>query len=149
MVLDCPAYLGPGDAARCGLPAEVRCRFTMRSTDGPVECAMIRCPAGHWFNGSIESLILPSTGRRDRGPAAVASSVRRDNCMGGRDRRGGRGGSAVSAFPAEPERDVPRPNSAPAYYLGRSARVWITVMRPRHRHTASQHPAGAIVVKHR
>ncbi len=131
MFLDCPAYLGPGDAARCGLPAEVRCRFTMRSTDGPVECAMIRCPAGHWFNGSIESLILPSTGQ----------------C--GRDRRGGRGGSAVSAFPAEPERDVPRPNSAPAYYLGRSARVWITVMRPRHRHTASQHPAGAIVVKHR
>ena len=28
---------GPCGAARCGLPAEVRCRFTMRSTDGPIE----------------------------------------------------------------------------------------------------------------
>ncbi|HEY4461981.1 MAG TPA: hypothetical protein VGN41_04870 [Streptosporangiaceae bacterium] len=26
------------------------------STDGPVENAMIRCPAGHWFNGPIEFL---------------------------------------------------------------------------------------------
>ncbi len=24
-----------------------------------------------------------------------------------------------------------RPNTAPAYYLGRPARLWITVMRPR------------------
>jgi hypothetical protein len=43
---------------RCGLPAEVRCRFIMRSTGGPVESAMIRCPAGHWFTGPIESLTL-------------------------------------------------------------------------------------------
>jgi hypothetical protein len=47
MFLDCPAYLDPGGAARCGLPAEVRCRFTMQSTDGPADSAMIRCPAGH------------------------------------------------------------------------------------------------------
>ena len=78
MFLDCPAYLDPGGAARCGLAAEVRCRFTMHSTDGPVESAMIRCPAGHWFTGPIESLTLPSTGRRDRGTATVASSIRRD-----------------------------------------------------------------------
>jgi hypothetical protein len=144
MFLDCPAYLDPGGTARCGLPAEVRCRFTMHSTDGPIESAMIRCPAGHWFNGPIESLTLPSTGRRDRGTAAVASSVRRDNGRGGRDRPDSRGGFAVLAFPAEPERDVPRPNSAPAYYLGRPARIWITALRPRHRHTASQHPTGAV-----
>jgi hypothetical protein len=41
MFLDCPAYLDEA-GARCGLPAEVRCRFIMRSTDGPLESAMIR-----------------------------------------------------------------------------------------------------------
>ena len=35
MFLDCPAYLDQHGAVRCGLPAEVRCRFTMHSTDGP------------------------------------------------------------------------------------------------------------------
>jgi len=56
--LDCPAYLGRDGAQRCGLPAEVRCRFIMESTDGPLDSAMIRCPAGHWFTGAIESLTL-------------------------------------------------------------------------------------------
>jgi len=46
MFLDCPAYLDQDGAARCGLPAEVSCRFIMNSTDGPLESAMIRCPAG-------------------------------------------------------------------------------------------------------
>jgi hypothetical protein len=46
MFLDCPACLGQDGAARCGLPAQVRRRINMRSTDGPVEAAMIRCPAG-------------------------------------------------------------------------------------------------------
>ena len=54
--LDCPAWLDKEGAVRCGLPAEVRCRFTLRSADGPLEGAMIRCPDGHWFNGPIESL---------------------------------------------------------------------------------------------
>jgi len=58
MFLDCPAYLDRDGSERCGLPAEVRRRFMMRSTDGPLEGAMIRCPAGHWFNGPIESLTL-------------------------------------------------------------------------------------------
>jgi len=144
MFLDCPAYLDPGGAARCGLPAEVRCRFTMRSTDGPVESAMIRCPAGHRFTGAIESLTLPDTDQRDRGTAAVTSSARRDNPGGGHDRldRGGR--SAVPAFRAEPEPDFPRPTGAPAYYQGRPARLWITAMRPRHRRTASQHLTEAV-----
>jgi hypothetical protein len=58
MFLDCPAYLG-GGAARCGLPAEVETRYTVSSTDGPLESAKIRCPRGHWFNGPIESLTVP------------------------------------------------------------------------------------------
>jgi hypothetical protein len=58
MFLDCPAYLG-GGAARCGLPAEVETRYTVSSTDGPLESAKIRCPRGHWFNGPIEFLTVP------------------------------------------------------------------------------------------
>jgi hypothetical protein len=67
MFLDCPAYLDRDGSQRCGLPAEVRCRFLMRSTGGPVESAMIRCPAGHWFTGAIESLTL------DTGPGRAAA----------------------------------------------------------------------------
>ena len=58
MFVDCPAYLDEEGAVRCGLPAEVRSRFTMNSSDGPLEAAMIRCPAGHWFTGPFESLTL-------------------------------------------------------------------------------------------
>ena len=43
MFLDCPAYLG-GGAARCGLPAEVETRYTVSSTDGPLESAKIPVP---------------------------------------------------------------------------------------------------------
>ena len=64
---DCPAYQDEEGAARCGLPAEVRRRFIMRSTDGPLESAMIRCPAGHWFNGPIESLTWEHTDNHDPG----------------------------------------------------------------------------------
>ena len=56
MFLDCPAYLNNDGAVRCGLPAEVKSRFIMRSTDGPLESAMIRCPVGHAFNAPIEFL---------------------------------------------------------------------------------------------
>lgn len=55
--LDCPAYLDDEGAERCGLPAEVRCRFTMDSSDGPLESVMIRCPSGHAFNAPVEFLI--------------------------------------------------------------------------------------------
>ena len=57
MFLDCPAYMDSSGAARCGLPAEVEYRYTMRSTDGPLESAKIRCPRGHCFNGPLESLL--------------------------------------------------------------------------------------------
>jgi len=76
MFLDCPAYLDRAGAQRCGLPAEVRCRFVMESTDRPLDSAMIRCPAGHWFTGALESLTRttepgpPLPGRHDsRAPA--------------------------------------------------------------------------------
>ena len=66
MFLDCPAYLNHDGTVRCALPAEVERRFTMCSSDGSAECAVIRCPAGHWFNGAIESLTWGST---DNDPA--------------------------------------------------------------------------------
>lgn len=58
MFLDCPAYMDKTGSVRCGLPAEVQDRYLMRSTDGPLESARIRCPRGHWFNGPVESLTL-------------------------------------------------------------------------------------------
>jgi hypothetical protein len=56
MFLDCPAYMDKRGALRCGLPAEVEDRYTVRSSDGPMESARIRCPRGHWFNGPVEFL---------------------------------------------------------------------------------------------
>ena len=103
MFLTCPAYLDHDGAVRCGLPAEVRCRFTMRSTDGPIEGVMIRCPAGHCFSGAIESLTWDDTDKHDPGTAAVASPAGRDSLQRGHDDRHGGGGSAVRDFPAEPE----------------------------------------------
>jgi hypothetical protein len=145
MFLDCPAYLDQDGALRCGLPAEVRCRFTMRSTDGPVESAMIRCPAGHYFCGAIESLTWPGKGKHDPGSAAATFRAGRDGDQGSNDGRHGGGRSHPGDAPAEPERDACRPNSAPAYYLGHPAALWITAMRPRRRRTASRYPMGAAV----
>ena len=54
--MDCPAYMDEHGAVRCGLPAEVEHRYAVRSSDGPLESAKIRCPLGHWFNGPLESL---------------------------------------------------------------------------------------------
>lgn len=72
MFLNCPAYMDKDGAARCGLPAEVHCRYTMNSTDGPLESAKISCPRGHHFNGPIEYLTVPeppATAARSAGPA--------------------------------------------------------------------------------
>ncbi len=141
MFVDCPTCLDQDGTVRCGLPAEVRCRFTMRSTGGPLDAAMIRCPAGHWFNGPIESLTWDSKNKHNPGTAPVAStagdgSLPRTNA--GRDTRGG---AALHEFPAGPGSAVRRTNGAPAYYLGRPAHLWITAMR---RHTASRHPGHAV-----
>jgi hypothetical protein len=53
--VDCPAYADERGTIRCGLPAEVEDRYTMTSTDGPLDSARIRCPRGHFFNGPIEA----------------------------------------------------------------------------------------------
>jgi hypothetical protein len=144
MFLDCPAYLEQEGAVRCGLPAEVRCRFTMRSTDGPVESAMIQCPAGHYFCGAIESLTWNGTDKHDPGPAGLGSYAGRDNLRRGHDGRHGGGGPTLRDVPAEPEPGFSRPNTAPAYYLGHPARLWLTVMRPGSRHTRSHHAMQTI-----
>jgi len=144
MFLDCPAYLDHQGAARCGLPAEVRCRFTMRSTDGPIESAMIRCPAGHCFTGAIESLTWDGKDKHDPGPARPGSRAERDSPPRRHEGRHDGGGSARRDVPAEPDREVRRPNTAPPYYLGRPASLWITAMRPRRRPTASGHLMEAV-----
>ena len=72
MFLDCPAYLDTRGTKRCGLPAEVEDWYTAMSSDGPLECARIRCPRGHWFNGPLESLILVSP-QAQGSPQAQAS----------------------------------------------------------------------------
>jgi hypothetical protein len=78
--LNCPAYDDQQDLNRCGLPAEVKRRFIMRSTDGPIECAMIRCPVGHFFNAPIEFLSLekqPDTARERASAEAWHEALRR------------------------------------------------------------------------
>jgi hypothetical protein len=141
MFLDCPAYLDHDGAARCGLPAEVTCRFTMRSTGGPLESARIRCPAGHYFCGAIESLTWDRNDTHDPGGAAVTSRAGRDSLQGSHDG----GGSPSGDVPAKPERDARRPNTAPAYYLGHPATLWITAMRPHRRPTVPRYPMTVAV----
>ena len=143
MFLDCPAYLDHERTVRCGLPAEVRCRFTMRSSGGPLESAMIRCPAGHCHSGPIGSLTWDSTDKHDPGTAAARSRAGHDSLQGFNDGRDGEGGLALRDLPSEPEPGIPRPNTAPAYYLGRPARLWITATRPHPRHPESR-PVQAV-----
>jgi hypothetical protein len=145
MFLDCPAYLNQDAALRCGLPAAVSCRFTMASTDGPIESAMIRCPAGHYFCGPIESLTWDGKDTHGPCPAAVTSRAKRDSVQASQGGRHSGGRSRSPDIPAEPERDARRPNTAPAYYLGHPATLWITAMRPRRSRTAPRHPTDAAV----
>ena len=63
MFLDCPAYFDDEGSVRCDLPAAVEYRYTQASTGGQLECAKIRCPRGHLFNGPIEFLAKDPTGR--------------------------------------------------------------------------------------
>jgi len=120
MFLDCPAYLDQEGAVRCGLPAEVRSRFTMRSTDGPLESVMIQCPSGHWFNGPIGSLTFES--RQQHAPTTTAGAS-----GAGQDSR------------------ICRPNGAPPYYLSRPAWLWISAMTPRRRRAASPAAIEALI----
>jgi hypothetical protein len=158
MFVDCPAYLDHEGALRCGLPAEVRCRFTMRSSSGPLEAAMIRCPSGHWFTGPIEFLTWESTHEHQPGDATFASSATcrfRDGPDDAAPRRLTASSPSATARagniarrtcpdttagparhpPGQPEPATSRPSTAPAYYLGRPARLWISAMTPRSRRT--------------
>ena len=133
MFFDCPAWLDKEGAIRCGLPAEVRCRFTMRSTDGLIESAMILCPDGHRFNGPIESLTWEGKHvAHDQGTVRAAAGVRPESLQGSHDGPDGTGRHISSGdCPGEPDRETFRPNGAPAYYLGRPASIWIIAMRGR------------------
>jgi hypothetical protein len=115
MFLTCPARLDQDGAVRCGLPAEVRCRFTMRSTDGPPDSVMIRCPAGHHVSGPIESLTPGSADNHDPGTARASSRAGRDSRQRGHDCRDGGGGSALRGFLAASARKDRRPSPAAAY----------------------------------
>jgi len=79
MFMDCPAYLNRDGMVRCGLPAEVVYRYGATSTDGPLECAKIRCPLGHWFTGPVESLVW------DKQPKASLRYARRSSSPASRD----------------------------------------------------------------
>jgi hypothetical protein len=94
MFLDCPAYLDRQGTVRCGLPAEVEGRYTMTSTDGPLESARIRCPEGHVFNGPVESLTWVTSDRveQDRAQLVVAEH---DRIALHAARRGGLGGDVA------------------------------------------------------
>jgi hypothetical protein len=70
--LACPAYLNDDGSVRCGLPAEVTCRFTMRSSDGPLESVMIQCPARHHFNAPVEFLTFEDGSSPSRTGASAA-----------------------------------------------------------------------------
>jgi hypothetical protein len=75
MFLNCPAYMDNTGAARCGLPAEVHYRYTMNSTDGPLESAKISCPRGHHFNGPIDCLTVPEQSAATAASASPARSA--------------------------------------------------------------------------
>lgn len=141
MFLDCPAYLDDEHTVRCGLPAEVRRRFTMRSSDGPLEAAMIRCPAGHWFNGAIDSL-TGSENKHEAGIAAAASAARHGSLPRTPEGRDSTAGVTRPELPAGPGQAVRRPNCAPAYYLGRP--VWLYITAVRRSRTASSQPVRAV-----
>jgi hypothetical protein len=142
MFLDCPAHLDGERIVRCGLPAEVRCWFTMRSTEGPLESAMIGCPVGHSFNGPIGSLSSDGTDEHNTGTARDGFAARHGSLPRSHDGRDGEGGVVRPDFPPRPGVTVRRPNGAPAYYLGRPAHIYLTAMR-RNR-TASRHPTQAV-----
>jgi hypothetical protein len=49
----------------------VEYRYPIRSTDGVLDGAKIRCPRGHWFIGPVAALIMAES------PGAVARAAAR------------------------------------------------------------------------
>jgi hypothetical protein len=99
MFLDCPAYLDRRGTVRCGLPAAVEDRYTMTSTDGPLESARIRCPDGHMFNGPVESLTWVTSDRVEQDRAQVGGAED-DRVALHAARRGGLGGDVIDVLRA-------------------------------------------------
>jgi hypothetical protein len=133
MFLNCPAYMDNDGTTRCGLPAEVEYRYTLNSTDGPLESATIRCLAGHCFNGPIA---FPAWERTDNHQPVTATMARYVGPTGTRDGRSPVGVAVIDGLGGRSQQ-IRRLNTSPAYYLGRPASIWITAMRPRRRRTAS------------
>jgi hypothetical protein len=46
----------------CGRPAEVIDRFSLSSTDGPIEHVKTRCITGHWFTTPSPGALRPGRG---------------------------------------------------------------------------------------
>ena len=93
MFVDCPAHTGNSGSVRCGLPAEVEDWHTMRSTDGPLQSARVRCPRGHWLHqpGFAPVGAMLATGAESR-TAASGRTVMQYRTLG-------RTGIKVSACP--------------------------------------------------
>jgi hypothetical protein len=84
MFVDCPAYMNQYGVLRCGLPAEIEYRYTIGSTDGPLESAKIRCPRGHWFNGPVESLTWRKDPNQELAPDTTTAGGTPHSARGGR-----------------------------------------------------------------
>jgi hypothetical protein len=65
ILLDCPAYIDRDGTARCRLPVVVEDCYRLNSTDGAVTGVRIRCPAGHWFSGPVDALIVHAASAPD------------------------------------------------------------------------------------
>jgi hypothetical protein len=50
----------------CDEPAHVLQRFTLQSTDGPLEHVKVRCRDGHWFTLPADRVVAYAALHRDR-----------------------------------------------------------------------------------
>ena len=59
---------------QCARPAEITERFTLGSTDGPLDHVKTRCPEGHWFTvpeDRVQAYQVPHFAAKRRTAAAV------------------------------------------------------------------------------
>jgi hypothetical protein len=61
----------------CGLPAEITERFSLSSTDGPVEHVALACVDGHCFRMEAER-VSPERALPEAGPPATGTGVTAD-----------------------------------------------------------------------
>lgn len=50
---------------QCDLPAEITERFSLASTDGPVNFVKIGCIAGHWYTPALADVELLQVSAQD------------------------------------------------------------------------------------